>query len=446
MTGSRTQNQSTPRSTSHAARNARAALGLDFGTSNSTIGLCDAQGDVVLAPVEGGRTVIPSAVFYDTETRDTLFGTDAIAAYVEGAEGRLLRAFKGVLGTDLMGEDTLVGNRKIAFRQIIATYIGHMKKASERHFDQAFEAVVLGRPVCYVDGDPAADQEAQDVMESIGRMLGFKHIEFQFEPIAAALEYEFGLRGEETALVVDIGGGTTDMSLIRLSSARHTRQDRRDDILANLGLRLGGTDFDRLLSLHNVMPFLGYRGALRQEPAVMPLAYYHRLADWKQINSLYNAKTAADIKALSRVACEPDRLEALLHVLDRRMGHDIALRVERAKIALSDNTQTTIPFNDILPSTDISVSAQDFAAAITDRIDAIEALLREALTLSGQDASAVETVFYTGGSSLIPLIRARLAQLLPQARIVQGDAHAAVGRGLCRDAALRFGGASTAAA
>lgn len=423
--------------------NAAPALGLDFGTSNSTVGVLRDGGHVTLVPLEGDKPVLPSAVFFDTDGGPTQFGTAAIESYVDGMDGRLIRAFKGVLGTDLIHEDTMIGTRRIAFTDIIGRYIGHMKARAQGFFGQGFDCVVAGRPVCYVDDDPAADRMAVGIMADILRSLGFAHIEFQFEPIAAALEYESGLASEETAMVIDIGGGTTDVTVIRLSPDRHGRPDRGADILANLGLRLGGTDFDRLLSMASVMPALGYRAPLKQESAVMPLVYYHRLSDWKQINSLYLPRTLSDIKALARQAQDPAPVLALAQVVERRLGHDIALRVERAKIALSTAPQAVMPFADILGS-DLTVTAAQFHDAIEDRLSALDRLIAAALAQSGLKSGDLDTIFYTGGSSQIPVIRARIAAQLPDAKVVHGDAHAAVGRGLCRDAGARFGGLAAA--
>ncbi|HYE48801.1 MAG TPA: Hsp70 family protein, partial [Azospirillaceae bacterium] len=207
--------------------------GLDFGTSNSTIGIA-AGNRLDLAPLEDGQPTLPSAIFFDFEQATApRFGRAAMAAYVSGTEGRLMRSLKSVLGTGLIDEDTLLLTRRIGFREVIALVVRHLKAKAEAAAGRPIDAVVHGRPVHFVDGNPAADARAQAALEEIARGCGFRHVSFQYEPIAAALHYESQIAAEEVALIADIGGGTSDFSIVRLSPERARRAERADDILAN---------------------------------------------------------------------------------------------------------------------------------------------------------------------------------------------------------------------
>ena len=163
--------------------------------------------------------------------------------------GRLMRGLKSVLGTPLMEEATPVGRQRLRLRDVIARYLTAVKARAEAACGASLDSVVHGRPVHFVDGDPEADRRAEDTLRAIARDVGFREVSFQYEPIAAALDYERQVRSEEIALVADIGGGTSDFSIVRLSPERRSRVDRGGDILANDGVRIGGTDFDRQLSL-----------------------------------------------------------------------------------------------------------------------------------------------------------------------------------------------------
>ena len=309
------------------------ACGIDFGTSNSTVGLADATGARLIA-LEGDQPTLPTAVFLDTETAAASFGRAAIAAYTGGEDGRLMRGLKSTLGSALIRETTRLGPRQISFREVLARFMAHLRARLDAETGTPLTSVVLGRPVHFVDDDPAGDAAAQQVLEEIARDLGFRDIAFQYEPIAAALHYESSVTAEELVLVADIGGGTSDFSILRVSPTRARRPDRAEDILGNHGIRVGGTDLDRLLSLAEVMPHLGFGSSVRQGKSLMPRHYYIDLATWVRINMVYTTRTLTDLRQILREADAPDRIARLIRVIETRRGHALAMRVEEAKIAL----------------------------------------------------------------------------------------------------------------
>src|SRR5690348_4881716 len=248
------------------------ACGLDFGTSNSAIGVVR-DNTAALAPLEGDGTLMPSAVFFDYETKGrVLFGNEAIAAYVGQTEGRLMRALKSILGSALIDEETVLGGRKVPLRGVVEIFVRHLKDKAEAFAGQEITAVVHGRPVRFVDDDDTADARAQAVLEGIARQVGFRDVAFVYEPIAAAHHYEQTVEREELALIADIGGGTSDFSVIRVGPQHRGRTDRRRDVLANAGIRVGGTDFDSALNLAAVMPLLGLGTRLVEKDLPMPNA------------------------------------------------------------------------------------------------------------------------------------------------------------------------------
>src|SRR5258708_13897946 len=184
--------------------------GLDFGTSNTTLGTIEGHAPV-LAALETGQTTIPSAIFFEVDGA-VLIGRKANEAYVEGAPGRLMRSLKSVLGTSLIDETTRLGRERTSFRDVIAYYLGAVKRRAEQASGRELRDVVHGRPVHFVDNDEEADRKAEQTLREIAREVGFEDITFQFEPIAAALEYERQLSGEEVALIADIGGGPPRIS------------------------------------------------------------------------------------------------------------------------------------------------------------------------------------------------------------------------------------------
>ncbi|MCQ4142771.1 Hsp70 family protein [Vogesella sp. AC12] len=413
------------------------ACGVDFGTSNSTVA-CFRAGQSQLLMLEDDKATLPSVVFFNAEEESTAFGRAAIGEYLDGYEGRLMRSLKSLLGTGLMNGQTEVNGRALRFIDLLSSFIGTLKQRAEQQAGQAFSRAVFGRPVFFIDDDPVADQLAQDTLADVARRAGFQEVAFQFEPIAAAFDYESRIEREELVLIVDIGGGTSDFSLVRLSPQRRHLLDRRDDILANGGVHIGGTDFDKQLSLHSVMPLLGYRTRLKNN-AEVPSGYYFNLATWHTINFAYTRKTLADLQGVYVDALERDKLDRLFSVINKRAGHWLAIQVEAAKIALSDSETHQLALDEIAAGLTHQLTRSQFDEAIERQIDSVTQTIDRLLQDAGITAAQIDTVFFTGGASAVPLLRERVAALLPQAAKVEGDRYGSIGSGLALDAMRRFG-------
>ncbi|MDO9259117.1 MAG: Hsp70 family protein [Polaromonas sp.] len=414
------------------------ACGIDFGTSNSTAGCGSADpGQVTLLPLEDGKATLPSVVFFHAEDGHISYGRAALADYLAGDEGRLMRSLKSLLGTSLIDEQTEVAGRALPFRALLAQFIGELKRRAEHAAGRDFTRAVLGRPVFFVDGDAAADRQAENTLAEIARGVGLRDIAFQYEPIAAAFDYESQVTREELVLVVDIGGGTSDFALVRLAPERAGRADRLDDILASSGVHIGGTDFDKYLSLASVMPMLGLGSRLRNG-LLMPSSIYFNLATWHTINFAYTRQAGSQIVELHREAQEKDKLARLQNLVSERAGHWLAMQVEEAKIALSDAPRTSMDLGRIAPGETLVLQRADFDSAIGELVGTVERSVSGLLRDAGVPAGAVDTVFFTGGSSSVPLLRSRIAALLPQARRVEGDLFGSIGTGLALDALRKF--------
>jgi hypothetical chaperone protein len=425
------------------------ACGVDFGTSNSTVGWIRpgherpgqdpaAGGTNALLSLEDGKTTLPSVVFFNADDDEVRYGRAALADYLAGYDGRLMRSLKSLLGTSLMDGQTEVAGRALPFKMLLAQFIGEVKRRAESQAGRGFERAVFGRPVFFIDENPSADQLAEDTLAEVARSVGFREIAFQYEPIAAAFDYESQIDREELVLIADIGGGTSDFSLVRLGPGRAGKLERRDDILATGGVHIGGTDFDKYLSLASVMPLLGYKSALRSG-AEIPSSYYFNLATWHTINQAYTRKSISQLDDLVRDAREPAKLARLQHLIDERAGHWLAMQVEGAKIGLSSNEQVALDLDRLAPPETLLVERATFEAAIGQLLDSIDATVLRLLDDAGIAATEVDTVFFTGGSSGVGLLRQRIGALLPEARKVEGDLFGSIGAGLALDAQRKFG-------
>jgi hypothetical chaperone protein len=413
------------------------ACGIDFGTSNSTAGWLR-PGQLPLLALEDGKITLPSVIFFNADENTVSVGRTGLNEYLEGYEGRLMRALKSLLGSSLMDGHTEVQGRPLPYKDLLAQFIAELKRRAETAAGRSFDQAVFGRPVFFVDDDTEADRKAEATLEAIARATGFREVSFQYEPIAAAYHYERQIDREELVLIADIGGGTSDFSLIRLSPQRAKVADRRDDLLANGGVHIGGTNFDRQLSLAGVMPLLGYRSKLKRG-LDMPSSIYMNLSTWHAINQVYTRRTWADLQAVYPVSESPEALDRLFKLISERVGHWLAMQVEEAKIALSVGDSTTLQLDRLEPGLRQMLTRLEFEQASEVLVEQIAATLSDLLKKAGVHREAVDTVFFTGGASGVPMLRDRISALLPQARRMEGDLFGSIGAGLAVEAQRRFG-------
>ena len=412
--------------------------GIDFGTSNTTVGVSDGA-TAQLIPLEGNHRTLPSAMFFDFEEHGVHYGRDAIDLYLEGHDGRFMRALKSILGTALIHEKTYIDQKPVSFTSILGFYFAHLKNRIETELEREISDVVLGRPVRFVDNDDVADAQAQRTLQAIARAQGFRHIAFQYEPIAAALAYEQHVSGEELVLIADIGGGTSDFSIVRVSPERRGKAQRGGDILANAGIHIGGTDFDRLLSLKCVMPLLGFGSYTADRKHTLPTSHYHELATWHRINQLYKKSVMVELRQIRYEAERRDLVDRLIHIVEGRQGHTIAIAVEQAKIELTTRPATTVGLADLADWAQFSFTRQDLDDAIADAIERVLATVRRLLSDAGAQAGDIDTIFLTGGSSMVPALRDGILSLFPGAAVANSDLLGSVGMGLALDARSKFG-------
>jgi len=417
-----------------AKPNKRSIVGIDFGTSNSAVSYYTPTGPK-LVELMPGQFTIPSAIFAEAETGAYLFGKPAIDAYISGTEGRLLRSLKSILGSSLYESRTELHNGQVEFKTLLELFFGNLKKRAEEELGAEISAAVIGRPVFFVDDEPERDALAQRQLADVARACGMTDIHFQFEPIAAGLNYETALKTDELALVADIGGGTADFSVIRLSPDRHLSNDRSRDILANTGVHVGGTDFDRVLSLTKVMPHFGYRTRMKRRPELfMPNGPFVDLATWHRIQMLYTRSSINFIADLNQDAQQPEMLRRLLNLARQRTGHRLATDVEKAKIDLAQHSGAQLAPDYIDPPLEIDMLPEDLESVSVDLCQSIRNSIRKCIADAGVHADDIQTLLLTGGTTAIAFVRDLCCQEVPRARIVEQDLFGSVALGLGVDA------------
>ena len=410
------------------------AIGLDFGTSNSAMAVLGPSGFAEAVPAEGGHATLPTAVFFNAEERSIHFGREAIALYLAGVDGRLMRSLKSLLGSSLLDEQTRVPEGMVSFRDVIARFLREMRLRAEKHLGQPVRRVVLGRPVHFVDEDRARDDRAQEALAAAARQAGFDEVRLELEPIAAAFDYEQRIAREQLVLIVDIGGGTSDFTVVRLGPGRKLRADRQQDILCTGGVHIGGTDYDRRLSLQRVMPLLGFRhrGTDGRE---VPSGVFFDLATWHLINWLYAPKAMRQAEDLRTNYADPALHRRLMAVLRDRLGHRVAAEVEAAKIRSSSQPETRIDLAAVEPGLSPALTRADVDADLQELLQAVVLCGQSCVADAGVALDRLDGVYLTGGSSALPAFQAMLSRAFPRAELVVGDLFGGVASGLACAAA-----------
>ncbi|HEY0993816.1 MAG TPA: Hsp70 family protein [Kofleriaceae bacterium] len=403
-------------------------VGIDFGTTNSAVAIADDAGAVQLVPLGGAphwRTVL-----YFEPGGGTTAGAPAIARYLEtGGDGRLIQSIKSHLASAAFSRTTILG-RSWRLEDMVAEYLRQIRAAAP--IDLGTRAVV-GRPVRYWGAESADDDDraVARMREALGR-AGFDEVVFELEPVGAAARYAARLDREEQIVVADFGGGTTDFSVVRVPSGA---------VLASGGIGVSGDAFDARVIDAIVAPALGrgtrYRDEMGAE-APVPAWLYGHLRRWHYLSFLKEESTQRLLERVARGAVERARVRRLVRVVEDDLGLVLHRAVEGAKVRLSSRELDRVTLDAI--ELDLAIARASFEGWIAEDLAAIDRVLDDVLARAGVAASAIDVVFATGGSSLVPAVRDRLIARFGAGKLVGGDELTSVAWGLAARAREVFGG------
>lgn len=403
-------------------------LAVDFGTSNSAAAVLE-DGVPRRLPIQPGRDTLPTAVFFPVEGGPMRIGDAAGDALIAGEPGRYMRALKSVLGSPLLHEKRTIGGRRQTLAEVIAAFLRALRERAEAATGASHARVLSGRPVHFHTADPVRDARAEADLRGCYHAAGFSEVAFLAEPEAAALACRALADGDGRAgLVVDIGGGTSDFTafVVEAGAVR---------VLASHGIRLGGTDFDRAVSMAHAMPLLGLGGTLRREmgPGLLPVpkAIYGDLSTWAQIPLLYTPATRREVALMERLATDPARMRRLAQVLEAEQGHELAFAVERGKIVANEGAPAArIAMGFIEPGLAAPLSPDALNHDLRGFGADLRRAVAETLALAGLGPEAIGSVILVGGASLMRMVTEVARDLLPEARLQRSEAFTAVVDGL----------------
>jgi hypothetical chaperone protein len=420
-------------------------LGIDFGTSNSAAALVDAAGQIHVITLDGNSNSMPTALYFAGEDGHISYGSAALRDYLSAAQegvigGRLMRAIKSLLGSSLMAEQTVVNGQTLSFFDIVVLFLSELKRRAEQHLGYGVHTATLGRPVHFVDGNPERDALAQATLRRAALAAGFRKVAFELEPIAAAFDFERRVSHDTQVLVVDIGGGTSDFTVIRIGPGHRDKTERKQDILATSGIHIGGTDFDRLLDLGCVMPLLGY-GQRTPAGRELPNRIFYNLSTWHLVHHATSRHSLAQARALQRDYADPVLHQRLMHVLQERLGHQLLSEVESAKIRCATTGASTAIDVSGLHTRSSSANAAPATQLTPEMLHTmlnaqLAAIVQCALQCAAQAGlSDLELIYLTGGSSSLQALVHALQTAFPKATMVHGDRFGGVASGLAWAAA-----------
>ncbi|MBV4365421.1 molecular chaperone [Erwinia phyllosphaerae] len=447
-------------------------IGFDYGTANCSVAIMK-EGVPTLLPLEKGSSLLPSMLC--APTRDTVsewlfrhhqvptpeaenqailrralafnreedievtpasvqFGLASLAQYMAEPEDTwFVKSPKSFLGAN-----GLKPQQVAFFEDLVCAMMLHIRQQAESQLNDSISQAVIGRPVNFQGlGGEEANRQAQGILARAASRAGFKEVEFQFEPVAAGLEFEATLKEETRVLIVDIGGGTTDCSMLLMGPQWHDKAERQESLLGHSGCRVGGNDLDIMLTFKELMPLLGSGGMTQKGIALPALPWWNAVAinDVPAQSDFYATASRKQLQDLIRDAQEPEKVQRLLKVWQQRLGYRLVRAAEESKIALSEQALAKAELDFIESALATEISTAQLKAAIAQPLERIQEQVKLALDESG---TRPDVIYLTGGSARSPVLRQALTQLLPDIRLTSGDDFGSVTAGLARWAQVMF--------
>ena len=422
-------------------------IGIDFGTTNSSLARADASGRVHVVPFAAGTgfTDAYRSLLYLEQVKEGNFktvkswsGPDGIERYLTAEnKGRLIQSLKSFLSSRTLRSTEVFGRRR-TLEDLIARIVRDLREKAERHFGTALRSAVVGRPVRFVGAEREEDNLwAEARLREAFRVAGFETVQFELEPVAAAHHYESTLDHDELILIGDFGGGTSDFSLVHVGPGVLRRGRTPQDLLGNAGVGLAGDAFDSKIVRHLVSPALGAGTQMRSMEKILPIPMwvYTKLEHWHHLSFLKAKETMNMLCSVRGHAFEPGMIDALIHLIEEDLGYQLHRAVQKLKCDLSEHQTARFRFSDGVADLDAPVERSDFEAWIGEELAQLEECVDGLLSAAGVAPKDVDMVFLTGGTSFVPAVRRIFESRFGTAKIKAGEEFTSVARGLALKAA-----------
>lgn len=411
----------------------RFLYGIDFGTTNSALAIYDEDSKEIHSTI-----IIPSLIYFYHQLnahaeKNYVVGEAAISAYLnDGMKGRFIKSIKQILSRSSFIE-TRIHNRRYNASDLVAIILKELKSRADEIVGQDVGKAVIGRPVFFDDDNVQKDTLAQNRLNKAAEIAGFTEVRFQFEPIGAAFAYEQTLAKKEHVLVGDLGGGTTDFTYLVLDPAKVGSKDRKKDMMATGGIYVGGDSFDSAFMWERGTPYFGKNTTYEATPGkvlTVPKSLFANICSWEQMNFFNGQRIRKDIDDYYYFSGQDRDFKNLITLIENNLGYSVFQAIEKTKITLSNELKTRFAYRKMDIIIDEEISLVTYNQIIRKDVDRIAAYLEDFLKTNNIDVQKIDSLFLTGGTSMVASIQDLFKTKFPHITLNSGDNFKSVAKGL----------------
>lgn len=407
---------------------------VDFGTSNSLLSHVATDGTITPIAIETEANLVLRSLLYTPEASTWYFGKEAIKEYINNdGEGRFFRSVKKFLPENNYN-GTIVFNKNMNISDIVAVFLGEMRKRANKVTNKNIEKIVLGRPALY-SLNKQDDQLAQDRMQKACELAGFKEVIFCPEPIAAGLDYNSNSNEQKIVLIADFGGGTSDFTLMKIHQGAYSQ----DDILGLSGIFMAGDALDGMMMKDFIAPHFGsqfeYQIPGGNNILTFPRQLLKKICSPAHITHLRERDTWEFLQHIQKFALTSDgerQMQQLFTLVECQLGFPLFDEIEKTKVKLGNNQSAQFHYSYPGISINEILDQEAYQKSITPSVQEIISTMMDVFTQSGLNVTDVGQVCLTGGTSQLPLIRTELGKIFGKEKLVEYNIYQSVVNGLAQ--------------
>jgi len=407
--------------------------GIDFGTTNSALSIYDEDKREIISTI-----ITPSLIYFPDDLSVTgslnyVVGETAITAYLQdNMKGRFIKSIKQILSKSSFIE-TRIQNKRYNASDLVALILKELKQRADLITGVDCRKAVIGRPVFFDDDDTQKDTLAQTRLTKAAQLAGFEAVRFQYEPIGAAFAYEKSLKQKEQVLVADLGGGTTDFTYLTLDPAKVGAADRKEDLLATGGIYIGGDSFDSAFMWEKGTPYFGKNTQYEATPGkvlTVPKSLFANICTWDKMNFFSGLRIQKDIENYYYFSGNDPLFKNLMTLIDNNLGYSVFQSIEKTKITLTSAEEAKFSYSNMGIEIDEKISLTDYEVIIAKDVQRISNYLNDFMERNNVSADTLDSLFLTGGTSMVAAIQKLFQEKFPTVKVNSGDNFTSVAQGL----------------
>lgn len=407
--------------------------GIDFGTTNSALSIYDEEKCEIVRTI-----IIPSLIYFPqdlsvTASLNYVVGETAITAYLQdGMKGRFIKSIKQILSKSSFIE-TRIQNKRYNASDLVALILKELKQRADQITGVDCRKAVIGRPVFFDDDDTQKDTLAQTRLTKAAQLAGFEQVRFQYEPIGAAFAFEKSLKQKQHVLVADLGGGTTDFTYLILDPSKVGSKDRQKDLLATGGIYIGGDSFDSAFMWEKGTPYFGKNTLYEATPGkvlTVPKSLFANICTWDKMNFFSSLRIKKDIENYYYFSGNDPQFANLITLIDNNLGYSVFQSIEQTKIKLTSTDVSKFSYSNMGIEIDEQISLEVYESIIDRDVKKIDAYLSNFLDENNIKIEDLDSLFLTGGTSMVAAIQKLFKQKFPNVNVNSGDNFTSVAQGL----------------